>query len=608
MSDRTKLEHASKQEPLHASIWAHVFELFHTGEVFHTCAPVSRKFLAGASLVKVLTFNPLDRSFIEEFLNMTNNAIDEAFLPGDVVTDFFTEGFSMRALFDDLDVQLVEITGMEDDKLMLGVDVLVPPGDDHLTGEGPDRQIAVNLDAAEEELKNAVELSETLPCAVLKETEEGTLVKVKMKTADSDFMCEMDEEVTSPALEKLFHKFLHKPATEGVSHGRNLATELFIKLNGLIDGIGGEPDYHPGTDGVVRDIVHPSLYPLIRKLACKFGHGCSRKNPEHFAEYAHPLAKLRALPAGHPHRVEAGAEAPKEFLAAAPESASDGPKADMWGRPYESSVYQWLPTEVTVLSDGSCKFDSYINNLPREQHALYGALESLLSLSIPHLEVAWSYGKTIEFYDGNEEVLCDMGEDLREYLPQRVSLRGKQLQVIVKIADFELAPGATHEGVWHVEGMSHENIVASALHVLRKDPSLQGGDLRFKRAFFQDEAAHIFMSIAQCRPPACEKLIETGLLPVGSVSLPAGRSLAFPNSHVHKLSKITNTGSEPAKRRIVVFWLVNPEIRIPSTQDVPPQQSVMSLDEAKEHRLKLMEERKKHKQDWNVREISLCEH
>jgi len=322
-------------------------------------------------------------------------------------------------------------------------------------------------------------------------------------------------------------------------------------------------------------------------LACEFGDGCSREDPEHLA---------------------AGAEAPREFLAAAPESASDGPKADMWGRPYESSVYQWLPAEVTVLSDGSCKFDSYINNLPREQHALYGALESLLSLSIPHLEVAWSYGKTIEFYDGNEEVLCDMGEDLREYLPQRVSLRGKQLQVIVKIADFELAPGATHEGVWHVEGMSHENIVASALHVLRKDPSLQGGDLRFKRAFFQDEAAHIFMSIAQCRPPACEKLIETGLLPVGSVSLPAGRSLAFPNSHVHKLSKITNTGSEPAKRRIVVFWLVNPEIRIPSTQDVPPQQSVMSLDKAKEHRLKLMEERKKHKQDWNVREISLCEH
>ena len=29
MSDRTKLEHASKQETFHGSIWAHVFELFH---------------------------------------------------------------------------------------------------------------------------------------------------------------------------------------------------------------------------------------------------------------------------------------------------------------------------------------------------------------------------------------------------------------------------------------------------------------------------------------------------------------------------------------------------------------------------------------------------
>ena len=182
--------------------------------------------------MKVLTFNPLDRSFIEEFLNMTNDAFYEKFLPSDVVTDFFTEGFSMRDILDDLDVQLVEVTGMEDDNVILGVDVIVPSGDDHLTGEGPDRQRAVNLDAAEEELENAVELSETLPCAVLKETEEGTVVKVTMKTSECDFMLDMEEEVTSPALEKLVHTHLNKPAAEGVSHGRNLATELFEKLNG----------------------------------------------------------------------------------------------------------------------------------------------------------------------------------------------------------------------------------------------------------------------------------------------------------------------------------------------------------------------------------------
>ena len=46
--------------------------------------------------------------------------------------------------------------------------------------------------------------------------------------------------------------------------------------------------------------------------------------------------------------------------------------------------------------------------------------------------------------------------------PDPVNFRGRDLQVIVKVADIELEPGASHEGVWHVEGMSHENIAATA--------------------------------------------------------------------------------------------------------------------------------------------------
>ena len=53
---------------------------------------------------------------------------------------------------------------------------------------------------------------------------------------------------------------------------------------------------------------------------------------------------------------------------------------------------------------------------------------------------------------------------------------------------------------------------------------------------------------------------------------------------------------------------MNPGVRIISTQHVPKQQGVMPLEEAREHRLSLMEERKLHKQNWNLREVSLCEH
>ena len=52
---------------------------------------------------------------------------------------------------------------------------------------------------------------------------------------------------------------------------------------------------------------------------------------------------------------------------------------------------------------------------------------------------------------------------------------------------------------------------------------------------------------------------------------------------------------------------INPEKRIISTKDVDPQQNLKSFD-AINHRLELMKERKYLKQNFNVREINLCEH
>ena len=42
---------------------------------------------------------------------------------------------------------------------------------------------------------------------------------------------------------------------------------------------------------------------------------------------------------------------------------------------------------------------------------------------------------------------------------EKISFAGRELQVIVKIVDYTLQPGQDYEGVWHAEGMSHENIV-----------------------------------------------------------------------------------------------------------------------------------------------------
>ena len=62
------------------------------------------------------------------------------------------------------------------------------------------------------------------------------------------------------------------------------------------------------------------------------------------------------------------------------------------------------------------------------------------------------------------------------------------------------------------------------------------------------------------------------------------------------------------KRTVVVFWLINPDRRIISTKHIDKQQGKMSFKDAEMHRIKLMEERKYHKQKFNVRDLNLCEH
>ena len=61
-------------------------------------------------------------------------------------------------------------------------------------------------------------------------------------------------------------------------------------------------------------------------------------------------------------------------------------------------------------------------------------------------------------------------------------------------------------------------------------------------------------------------------------------------------------------RRIVVFFVVNPERRIIGTEDIEPMQSTITRAMAKRSRLELMAERKYDKQKLNVRDIELCEH
>ncbi|MBP0932824.1 DUF4246 domain-containing protein [Streptomyces sp. KCTC 0041BP] len=394
-----------------------------------------------------------------------------------------------------------------------------------------------------------------------------------------------------------------------------LRSRLREAVRGLEQVPEAEKDWHPGSDGQVLDLVHPSLFCLVNEVS------------------------------------------------GGPERAWLNP-TDRYSRYEFSERFQWLPTDVDVSEDGDVAFRSYVNNVHPEVHRelasvlpeLFARLRPLFENVLTDLRhprplriEADPYG----WYDsepqrpeksahGDDEAyaealsawelaLDDWWENRSPVIPDapdftpperpgasdRVDLRGRRLQVIVKLATIHLTPDKPEYagGSWHVEGMMNERIVSTGIYYWDSE-NITESRLSFRAAL--DD-------------PSYEQNDDNGLREVyglededalnqtlGSASTPAGRCLAFPNVLQHRVGsfRLTDT-TRPGHRKILAFFLVDPSESIVSTSDVPPQQpwsdtSTMTLEQAKEHREQLMRERKffvaEHNDQLYEREFSLCEH
>ena len=145
---------------------------------------------------------------------------------------------------------------------------------------------------------------------------------------------------------------------------------LKISAAGLEDVPEFQKDYHPGSDGLVLDLVHPSLFPLI--------YGRSRILSDSVVSLENCIEKC-----GKGVRTKLP---PKGMV----ENHSGA----------YSGNFQWLPCEVEFVPDGEnqssqpqdaaskeyskCKITSYINNLHPQRHAdLYECIEEIIARAIP---------------------------------------------------------------------------------------------------------------------------------------------------------------------------------------------------------------------------------
>ncbi|KAL3691664.1 hypothetical protein R1sor_005315 [Riccia sorocarpa] len=286
-----------------------------------------------------------------------------------------------------------------------------------------------------------------------------------------------------------------------------------------------------------------------------------------------------------------------------PSLLPEKPRISYWNRQFEDSTYQWLPAEFFVDEKGTVKIETYINNLDEKQH---------------------------------------------EHLYRGIELLFQIFRTIIQ------PKGHVYEGTWHVEGMSHECIVASGIYYYSTSSYLKDSGLEFRR---ERNEYKDYPSIAEYHWSMQERMGDqfpnlhglTMNVHLGTVPTVEDRLIVFSNDLQHKVSRIENTSQDQVgTRKILVFFLVDPDEEIVSTRHVPPQQwersvpqlvnlmclvvkrvtgkffplplvqeimsrakSGLTLAEARRHRLGLMRERKykidSENEEWE-REFTLCEH
>ena len=189
-----------------------------------------------------------------------------------------------------------------------------------------------------------------------------------------------------------------------------------------------ERDWHPGSDGFVLNLVHPALYPIV---------------------YGRTMGKLP------------GSDTATTLVP--PEIEETDPK-------FVSKRFQFLPSDFSVDGDGKVTLISpYINNIhPTHRKELYSVILDILQHALPMFERVLSdllrpllpmrvtlpddYGpQTLLTVHCRQRYSGDLG-----VANNRISLRGRTLQVIVRLANIVLTPERRRYpgGKWHVEGSS----------------------------------------------------------------------------------------------------------------------------------------------------------
>ncbi|KAK5673504.1 hypothetical protein QVD99_000945 [Batrachochytrium dendrobatidis] len=277
-----------------------------------------------------------------------------------------------------------------------------------------------------------------------------------------------------------------------------------------------------------------------------------------------------------------------------------------------SCKFQCLPSEFRVEQDGSVTINSYINNLnPIWHRDMYKCIAKIFKCFVPMFESLFRtmdpMFKYIDIRNGiqgyespNRSYYNGMRSDTQVtrpvYVPilpkhfeskyesaKPVSLRGRNLQVIVKLTNIQLTPSKPKydKGNWHIEGPINESIVATGLYYYDVE-NITTPKLDFREAVswchYQGASDMYWKDVCDIDQESPRNQY------IGSLELPNGRCVVYPNRYQHKEQSFELADpTQPGHCKILTFFVVNPACRIVSTAHVAPQQPQWynsSLDKA----------------------------
>ncbi|PYI15988.1 hypothetical protein BO99DRAFT_294313, partial [Aspergillus violaceofuscus CBS 115571] len=414
--------------------------------------------------------------------------------------------------------------------------------------------------------------------------------------------------------ELFFCENLVKAFDEGVMKSDSIVPEdlrlaLLAAVSPLDDVPENKKDYRLSSDRKIVDLVHPSLYPLVYGRTRILSNDIT--NLSNFLEHS-GRGEILPVPGG---------------------SGTHARRPDH--SPYRTEDYsrrfQWLPCNVKIHPDGHCRITSYINNLrPDSNFALYDVIEKIITCTVPLwnetltplIDDAYRNFNRID-YSGpdmsppepekcteSEEdiehegpVLDDWTNLLRQWrvshrLPppkigefepfppveievdMKTMFQKHGLQVIVKLTNIELTPERPSYagGLWHIAGRMNEHICATAIYYY-SNHNTTPGRICFRQRLNLDDVVE-FSEYEGCPCEWVPGAFGTGSLGepftqvLGSVECRQGRLLTFPNILQHRVMPFAL--ADPTRlghRKILTLFLVDPNLQIISTANVPPQQA-----------------------------------